>query len=545
MPAKVDPGRISAAFAQAQGLLTAGRRAEALAAFRAVLALSPGLPEAEFQIARIHFAEKRFPEARVALEAALKVRPQEPALWAARVDLARTDPGSGPVAAILARARKAGLAPAELDRLAAADPATDPEPPAPPVVVPFLKRADAARAAGDEAGAARQLDRAAEAAPGTAQVLIRRAEVRKTLGDLAGGLADAAAAVQAAPQVGGYWRTWATTGKVNPGDPLLDALRARHAAAPRGSEPRRQMAFALAKAMEDIGAHDQVFAFLDEANALTARRFPYNPQADMDQAARLRRGWSADLAARWTGTGHDGAAPIFVTGLPRTGTTLVEQMLAAHPDVAGGGETGLIFGPLARIGAAAAEHGPEAGAALAEAGRVYAREMARRHPRAARITDKSIATYAVLGYVTLALPRAKAVVVRRDPRDVGLSIYKTAFADGQHRYSYSQEGIAAFLRMFETQVAFWREVLPQGAFLELWYEDVVADPQGQARRLLDFCGLPWNDRVLDFHKADRAIRTLSVAQVRQPLYASSVGAWRRHEAEMAPFLRALGPVSPR
>ncbi len=536
-----DKTQVIRAYQAAQRLQAQGKADEALAAYRRIAKAAPRLPEVPFQIARILADQGNWPDARAAVEAALKLKPKEEAIWAVLVDIAKND---GKPAAILARARKAGLsdvALARLDARAKVPIARSAEPVVPGAAEPFIRRASEATRAGDDAGARKLLDRALAKAPGSAPVLIRRAETLMTSGELDAARADAKAAVEAAPEVGGYWRVWARGRKVMADDPLLTQLEARYSEAENGSDHRRQMGFALAKAMEDIGADDRMFGYLNEANALTADRFPYNHAADLEVAELLRNAYTADLVAEWDGKGDDSVAPIFVTGMPRSGTTLVEQILASHSQVTGGGELALLYKPLADIARRIDLDGVKAGADFAKAGAAFATQMARRFPKAARMTDKSIATYAVLGYVPLALPRAKIIVVRRDPRDTCLSVLKTQFADGQHRYSYSMESTAAFYKLFAGQVAFWRERAPE-AFIEVQYEDLVADLEGQSRRLLDACDLEWEEGVLDFHTAERKVKTLSTAQVRQPIYSSSVGAWKRHEADLAPLFAALGPI---
>lgn len=544
MPRQPDRRQLVAAYQTAQRLQAAGRDEEALKAYRALLAVSPGIPEAHFQIGRVLLGLGRLTDARAATEQALKLKPGEEAIWALMVDIARA---GGAPAPVLARARKAGLSDDAMKRLearAAAAPPRRGEPPVPEAAERLVRRAGEAARRGDDAEARRLYDRALSKAPGTAPILIRRAETLMTLGELEAAAADALGAVEAAPEIGGYWRVWARVRKVKSDDPRLADLERHHRAAPEGGEDRRQMAFALAKAMEDVGAYDRVFGYLNEANALTAKRFPYNFAADVETARRLRRAYTPELVTRWSGGGCSDAAPIYVTGMPRSGTTLVEQIIASHSAVTGGGELGLLFKPIEAVVGRVLSEGVAAGEGFAEAGRAYAAELSRRFPSAARVTDKSIATYAMLGFVPLALPRAKIVVVRRDPRDSCLSVLKTQFADGQHRYSYAMETTAAFYRLFAEQVAFWREAAP-AAFIEVWYEDVVRDPEREARRLLDFCGLDWEDGVLAFHENARAVKTLSTAQVRQPLYASSVGAWKRYEKDLAPLLAALGPVAER
>jgi hypothetical protein len=301
------------------------------------------------------------------------------------------------------------------------------------------------------------------------------------------------------------------------------------------------MAYALAKAMEDIRADDRLFGYLNEGNDLTARRYPYGFASDEASVRELQEAWSPALVRRWAGQGPDEFSPIFVTGLPRSGTTLTEQIISSHPLVTAGGETGLLHKPMSEAIARIAAEGIEAGAALAAAGRDYVAEMRRQFPGRAIVTDKSISTYAHIGFVPLALPKAKIIVVRRDPRDSCLAILKQRFADGTHRYSNSMEWTAQFYRLFARQVAHWRQVAPE-TFIEVRYEDIVADLEGQARRMIEYCGLPWDEACLNFHENERRVKTLSSAQVRQPLYSSSVGAWKRYERDLAPLLEALGPI---
>jgi len=404
-----------------------------------------------------------------------------------------------------------------------------------------MKRAAQAARAGELSAALKLYERAQAKAPGAAPILIRRAEALLTLGDVAASRAAAEAAIKVAPEVGGYWRAWSRAGKIGKDEPLVEELARRFEAATAGSDDRRQMGFALAKAMEDRQEYGQVFRYLDEANAITAGLYPYNHAADLKAAAEIRRCYSPALRDNCPGSDATDLAPIFVTGLPRSGTTLIEQILASHSAVTGAGEIGLITKPLAAIVSRLAQDETAAAADLAAAGQAYADEIRRRFPEAKRVSDKSIATYAHLGYVALALPRAKIVVVRRDPRDSCLSVLKTPFEGDQHRYSYSMQSTAAFYKLFAAQIAFWRQAAP-AAFIEVTYEDVVQDLEGQARRLLEYCELPWEAGVLDFHKTERSVKTLSAAQVRQPLYSSSIGAWKKYEAELEPLITALGPL---
>jgi hypothetical protein len=195
-----------------------------------------------------------------------------------------------------------------------------------------------------------------------------------------------------------------------------------------------------------------------------------------------------------------------------------------------------VLGPILR----ALPARPDA-AALTEAGERYAARAAASVGGAdgRRITDKSIHTYVQIGHALRILPRAHVVVVQRDPRDVALSLWRNRFADGQHRYAATAEGIAHHIALFRKAVAFWRDALPAGTFHEIGYEALLDDPEGESRAMLAHCGLDWAAEVLTFHERAERVDTLSFAQVRRPLYRSSLGGWRAHADRIAPLLEAL------
>jgi tetratricopeptide (TPR) repeat protein len=539
----VEKKRITEGYQAGQRLQAAARFDEAIEAYQRLLRHFPRVAEAHFQIARIRLMGRNFPEARASVEAALKLRPQEEALWLLLADIVREE-GRQPRTAVLARARRAGLSEevlGRIDRRFDLPPQRGAVRPAPEEARPFLQRAAEVAKEGDEATALRFINRAMKKSGDAPEVRIVRAETLLTLGDLDAAMEDAREVVKARPDVGSYWAVWARIRKVKADDPLLAELERRHEAAPAGSDDRRQMAYALAKAMEDIRADDRLFRYLNEGNVLTAKRYPYGAEIDEVSAQRVRETYSPALVKRWAGKGAQDLTPIFVTGLPRSGTTLTEQIISSHPMVTAGGETAILHKPMEELLVRIENEGLDAGEGYAAVGREYADEIRRRFPGKAIVTDKSISTYVHTGHVPLALPKAKIIVVRRDPRDSCLALLKQRFTDGLHRYSNSMEWTAGFYKLFAAQVAFWREAAPD-SFIEVHYEDIVADLEGQARRMIEYCGLPWDEACLDFHKNERAVKTLSSAQVRQPLYSSSVGAWKRYEKDLKPLLDALGPI---
>ena len=350
------------------------------------------------------------------------------------------------------------------------------------------------------------------------------------------------AAMEAAPKMGEPYRLYVSAKKMQPGDPLLARMEG-HFADPAASEAdRRSFGFAIAKTLEDVKDHGRVFDFLDPANALMRRAYPYDiaereRQVDLFMAAMEGMDWQGTVI-----DGTSDAAPIFVTGMPRSGTTLVEQIIASHSRVSGGGE-------LADTSVSPMRLMPFAGGRLrpasaipagdfAQLGQDYAAMMRTKFPETPQITDKSIQTYMSLGLMKLALPKARFIVVRRDPRDTLLSIYKNVFPEGTHLYGYDQVDLARYYRTFVRMIDFWRERVP-GWFHEVQYEALVDDPEPQSRALIAACGLDWEDACLNFHQNANKVQTLSVFQVRQPISKGSVRAWERYGDRMAPMIGQL------
>lgn len=306
--------------------------------------------------------------------------------------------------------------------------------------------------------------------------------------------------------------------------------------------------FALGKCYDDTKQYDRAFPHYLEGCRLKRKRTSYDP-ADNDLASRnIREFFSREFIEGLRGEACPSRLPIFVLGMPRSGTTLTEQILASHPLVHGAGELpdllelashpkeGAVEGyPLSLQGITRQD--------LQAMGEEYVIGLQTRNLESQRITDKMPANFNCLGLIHLILPNAKIVHVRRNPVDTCLSGFTRLFNKSQH-HSYDLAEIGHYYRNYAKIMAHWREVLPADAFYEIQYEELVADYENQARALLDYSGLEWHDDCLDFHKTERNIRTASVTQVRQPIYRSSVERWRKYEKHLGPLLEALGDLVP-
>ncbi len=303
--------------------------------------------------------------------------------------------------------------------------------------------------------------------------------------------------------------------------------------------------FALAKELEDIGEFQESFAALAEGNRIKRSTLDYQVQNDLDAMQKVMTHYTRDALAQ-AAKGDSATGPIFIVGMPRTGTTLAERILGNHTDVASLGE--LVDFPI-EMTALAEQVFVSSGATdsdllraslqmdFAELGRNYLRSvrpLAGGHPY---FVDKLPFNFRYCGLIHQALPNAKIVHLTRDPLDTCYAVFKTLFVNAYH-YSYQLDELAQFYVGYRRTMEHWHAVMP-GVIHDLSYEDLVADPLVQCRKLLDFCGLPWQDDVLDFHRSRAPSTTASAAQVRKPIYQSSVKKWRHFESQLQPVVRRL------
>jgi tetratricopeptide (TPR) repeat protein len=316
-------------------------------------------------------------------------------------------------------------------------------------------------------------------------------------------------------------------------------------------EDRINLHFAMGKALAQVGDERQAFDHLLEGNSLKRQEVVHDEAAAWRMFERIRAVFSAELMRSKQGGGDLSQLPIFIIGMPRSGTSLVEQILASHPMVFGAGERLELRDALNSFGEASEISLPfperflvATGEELRRLGADYLNRLKTALPAAPRdwrrITDKMPANFRLAGLIHLALPNARIIHTCRDPVDTCLSCFSIHFTADQP-FAYDLGELGRYYRAYYSLMEHWRQVLPEGLMLDVHYEDLVGDLEGQARRIVAHCGLEWDDACLAYDKTARPVKTASAAQVRQPIYRSSVGRWRPDADVLNPLLDGLGP----
>ena len=330
----------------------------------------------------------------------------------------------------------------------------------------------------------------------------------------------------------------------------LDRMLEAEAAATTSAEDRYHLCFALGKAFEQSGDYDRSFTFYERGNRLKRSELRYRNDRLLQEMRLQQEVFTHEFLGRRAGFGCPAPDPIFIVGLPRAGSTLLEQILASHPQVDGTLELPNVLAIANRLnGRGTVQAAPRYPAVLrdmpdetfAKLGREYI-EGTRLHRRGApRFTDKMPNNFRHIGLISLMLPQARIIDARRDPMACCFSAFQQLFAEGQE-FSYDLADLGQYYRAYVELMDHWDRVLP-GRILRVNHEDVVADLEREVRRLLDFCGLPFDERCLRFHETDRPVRTASSEQVRQPLNKRGVEQWRRYAAHLGPLREALGDLA--
>jgi tetratricopeptide (TPR) repeat protein len=370
----------------------------------------------------------------------------------------------------------------------------------------------------------------------------------KTLGSTAAAIAEYRAAAGSRPGYGEAYWSLANLKTYRFNDEEIAAMEAAQASPTVSSADRYHLCFALGKALEDRGSYPQSFEYYHRGNALRRAASGYRPETVESGARQQSEVCTAALFARHAGTGAPAADPIFIVGLPRSGSTLIEQILASHSAVEGTQELADIPRIVAGLQGGGAPGDPPAypqallrlsAPDLRRLGEQYLRDTrAYRATGRPRFIDKMPNNFRHIGLIHLILPNARIIDVRREPMGCCFSNFKQLFAHGQ-TFTYGLEDIARYYRTYLGLMKHWDEVLP-GRVLRVHYEDVVTDLEGSVKRLLGHCGLSLEPACLVFHETERSVRTASSEQVRQPIYRDGLEQWRHYEQWLGPLRAALG-----
>lgn len=536
------PPQAASLLAVAARLLGAGRTAQAIAPLRAAALLAPGNAAILHDLGLACLECGQLRDAMAALRASVAA---DPDFTDSHLRLGIALEATGSLQAALdAYGRAASLPDAQYragelhDSLGQTDAAMhayrQAAATAPGTMLGRIAAAKAALAAGQPDAAERLLRAALSVEADNAVAL----DALGTLLAEAGRFAEAhtlllRAAESAPARAGSYYEAVRCRRMVPADAPLVTRMRA--AAAAPGLEPaqRSRVHLALGKAAEDVGEHETAMRHFDAAEALRNEACAFDPAAFAAHVDRLIGCFTADMLQ---GATQADATPIFIVGLPRSGTTLLEQILSAHPHVRAGGE--LPFWNARGQMWAQNGGGPPTPAFLAKAAADYLRVLHGIAPDSRYVTDKMPLNFQWAGLIHLAFPGATIIHCRRQPMDTAMSIHKTHF---NPRMAFPTGGAAlvAYVRAYLRLMAHWRRVLPPACFIEIDYESLVTDPAPHIRHLLAACGLTWDESCLHPEANDRPVRTPSKFQAREPIHPGAVGGWRAYAPWLGPLAALL------
>ncbi|GGC34298.1 hypothetical protein GCM10011371_22030 [Novosphingobium marinum] len=401
---------------------------------------------------------------------------------------------------------------------------------------------------GDYDRAFELFDAVLEKLPRDPATLTSRGHALKTAGRRDEAVASYRSALDVAPAHGDTWYALANLKTYRFEDAELELMRGQVERGDLGFMDRVHISFALAKAYEDRKDFAQSFRFYEDGNRLKRRQSGYDADRMSAELARQAQVCTRDLFEEKSGAGEPSPDPIFILGLPRAGSTLLEQILASHSQVDGTLELPDILALAHRL------RGRKAGASqypdilrdlppgkLAEMGRQYIENTRIHRQGAPFFIDKMPNNFRHIGLIHLILPNARIIDARRAPMDCCFSGFKQLFAEGQE-FTYGLTEIGRYYRDYVQLMGHWDRVLP-GRVLRVRHEDVLDDLEGQVRRMLDYLDLPFEERCLEFHRTERAVRTASSEQVRQPLNRSGMDAWKPFEPWLGDLREALGDLA--
>ncbi len=484
---------------------------EAEKAIQQATLIKPDSAEVHVDLADLLFMKDCYNEAEIELEKARQLKDDSPRLYLKLAD-------------VLERGNKVE------DALNAVSKAVELNPEMPEA---YLKKGNICHVANRIEDAKDSLKTALNMNPEAVNALLSLAELHLSIGeqDIAEGYIHDAQKL--APNAPALFLTLSKVKKFTEDDPDFQNMVALEKDVEKlGIEQASALNYALFTAYEHIGNYDAAFTHLMKGNNYKRRMVPYDSDQQAQSFKNITEIYSKDMLNSFAGKGFDSDVPVFILGMPRSGTTLTEQIISSHANVFGAGE-------LMEISMLETQFGMITPENAEKQGQWYVEQVKKRDQSgdAKHITDKMPGNFSSLGKIVSILPNAKIIHTRRNPIDTCLSCFKQNFARGQY-WSYDLKELGEYYNNYLDLMAYWRAVLGD-RFIEIDYEETVGQFEDQARHLIDYVGLPWDDACLEPHKQKRAVLTASKMQVTKPVYKTSVKAWERYEKQLEPLIEEL------
>ena len=379
--------------------------------------------------------------------------------------------------------------------------------------------------------------------PGHKYANKRLANVLGDLGQLDEAVSSYRKAIDIDPEYAEAYRSLSNLKIFAEFDDDIHVMESLYASESISDEQKMHLAFGLGKAYEDLGDYKKSMQLILRATRLKRASFDYSISKEEELFSKIKSTFPTDFFSNREGMGNPDKTPIFILGMPRSGTSLVEQILASHPDVFGAGELVDLSNLIKKyfIADSSSQNSQRivdlGTAASGDLGKEYIAGIRKYSKISKHITDKMPHNFLYIGLIRTILPNARVIHCTRDPMDNCLSILKNYFISG-HEYSYDLTELGQFYSLYLDLMQYWRNALP-GFIYDLSYEQLVADQENQIRQLIDYCDLPWDAACLDFHKTRRKVKTASKAQVRRPIYKDSVKLAKRYEKQLEPLRVAI------
>jgi tetratricopeptide (TPR) repeat protein len=514
------------ALAEAAELFSAGRLEDAEKAFRRVLARHPGHVDALRGLANVAKRMLHQRDAAALLRRTVELAPDFAAAW-------------DELGTVLIELDEYDEAVASIRRAVQLEPGS---------VSHQLNLGSALARAGQHMAAIEAYERARSLDPERPGILLALGNALKTVGRHEDAIAAFRRAIELRPEIAEAYWSLSNLKTFNFTAQEIAAMEEVLARPDLPAEPLVQLSFALGQAYESLGDYDRAFGHFQRGNSERRAREHYDPVQTELVNDRIVAMFTEEFLATHAGSGDPDPAPIFIVGLPRSGSTLIEQILASHSMIEGTQELPSLGRVIQRINRgrrdglsypeALREATPQTWADL---GRRYLDHTRRYRRGAPHFIDKMPNNFPSVGLLHLIVPNARVIDARRRPLDTCVSCYKQLFAQGQS-FTYDLMELGEYYLQYLRMMEHWDRVLP-GRVLRVQYEDVVADLEEQARRLIEFCGLGWEGRLSAFPREPRAVRTASSEQVRRPIYGDSVGSWHRYAPHLEVLVTTLGRVA--